>query len=70
MFLACAYIVRWQAAIACQDSDENVKQVLYQMNHANDVYKTASKHVRLHAQTPKPAGKSKAKAASKKGFRK
>ncbi|CAE7835834.1 unnamed protein product [Symbiodinium necroappetens] len=48
-----------EAAIAHQDSDDDIKQLLYCMNHANDNYKTASKHVRVHAQPPKPKAKAK-----------
>ena len=54
-----------QASIAHADPEDTVKQHLYCMNHANDVYREASKHVKLHAQQPKPKAKSKADAAAK-----
>lgn len=56
-----------QASIACEDTEDNIKQHLYQMNHVNDQYKQASKHVRLHAQAPKEKKTPKTKAGPKKG---
>ncbi|CAE7813201.1 unnamed protein product [Symbiodinium sp. CCMP2456] len=53
-----------EEAIAHQDPEEQIKQYVYCLNHANDVYKNASKHVRVHAQPPKTP-KAKAKSGAK-----
>ena len=37
---------------------------VFQMNHTNDKYKIASKHVRLHCHTAAPKAKAKGKAKS------
>ncbi|CAE6943638.1 unnamed protein product [Symbiodinium sp. CCMP2456] len=66
---------RLEAAIAFGKPDDALEPLVYQLNHANDVYKTAAKHVKLHAAAPKTpkakgAAKSESEAAGAKGNKK
>ena len=53
------------------EADEEQGPKVWRMNHVNDKFKTASKHVRMHCAqaTPKPKAKGKAKSAPKAGAR-
>ena len=57
-----------KVSIAMGEEEKEMGPVVWKMNHVNDQYKTASKHVRMHcvqaAAKPK-SNKGKAKAAPK-----
>ncbi|CAE7363948.1 unnamed protein product [Symbiodinium sp. KB8] len=62
-----------EAGIAAGWENDDLAPLLYRMNHSNDTYKAAAKHVKVHAATPKvPKAKSGAgpKAAATKGGKK
>ena len=54
-----------QASIAMGESDALLGPHVFNMNQVNDVYKIASKHVKIHCSKPKPKGEAKSKAAPK-----
>ncbi|CAE7605134.1 unnamed protein product, partial [Symbiodinium sp. CCMP2592] len=62
---------RLEAGVACGSPEQELKPLVYRMNHANDQYKIAAKHVKVHAAPPKPKGAAKtAPKASAKGGKK